>query len=92
MSQTLKITLIVSVGVILVMVLFLGGFLLGRFTAPLYQGAMISGRGWQSSGFECRHDQLPYPHRPGSGMFDGYQPGSDFYHHEGMPFWDPNDR
>jgi hypothetical protein len=93
MNDTLKTILWVSVSAVLILSVFLGGFLLGRFSSPFQGPAMHHSMGWPMSSAEtCPYNQLPYQHQPGSGMFDRHHPGGSFYHHEGMDFWDLRDR
>jgi hypothetical protein len=93
MNDTLKTILVVSVSMVLILVVFLGGYLLGRFSGPYQHNPRYYEMGWSMSPeVDCPHERLPYPHRPGSGMFDENYPDGGFYHHEGMPFWGPRGR
>lgn len=89
MNETLKTILLVSVSMVLILLVFLGGYLLGRFSGPFQHTALNSSMGWSMYyGDECPHDQLPYPHMPGPGMLDQYHRGDGHFHDQGMPFWD----
>lgn len=82
MSDTIKTILLVSASVVLILVLFLSGYLLGRVNGPLYNSPMLSGRGWmQPAGVECPHDQLDHMNWYDSDGTGDFHPRGGYFHH-----------
>ena len=88
MSEPLKTILLVSASVVLILVLFLSGYLLGRVNSPFYHSPMASGRSWmQPAGIDCPHHQLDQMEWYGSDMPGDHYPGGGYFHHMHEQDW-----